>query len=666
MWTRITLGHLQPSDVVCKPGSDPDSIAASDVQNSDLSVSPGFVASGLAGLTVAQIVHDFKSICRVEVWRQVSGELARFLEQKPRRTNDRPKDPPPPGKRGSISGLLFAGSTEKEWEWKRGLGWLHKSEETWFQYHYGECAATGRFCRKSELVRTGYGFSIGKSALGDQFAMCESSGMAFLVGDLVPARDAEGAHIKIGRQLIDERVFFLDEDAKEYFPSVSRVQIDPAAEGEKRKFISAFTLNRADGAYAHCSSCGKHYTRASLVTIQETGGRYCQRCYTHQMRKIAIREFNHKGYPPPIYTKPENRITDRNAKMIAKYKKAMGLGEEGFVRLYGLEVETEMDRKHVKKAGMDRFSLAMAVKKALGEDFVITKEDGTLIMNGKYSDGKPPGSLYAGFEIVSAPADLAEHRKRWPILEQQPWHKHLRAWDTTTCGLHIHVSRASLTPMMIGRILYFVNLPGNKKFIQKVAGRSEEKYTKFHQKKITDSLYPDRVINPEEEENYNRRRRVAVNVSNRHTIEFRIFRGTVRSCHILRNIEFVDALIQFCYPCERSLNELREYKKFISFVASRKKEWPEFYRWLEHHKMVPKAFLPRAKPYTEKDRRGTTPPELAEPEVFPEPISSLKASQDAEEEAGQPQLLPVETLVAFGEADTEEGEDFESDDADNF
>jgi hypothetical protein len=198
-------------------------------------------------------------------------------------------------------------------------------------------------------------------------------------------------------------------------------------------------------------------------------------------------------------------------------------------------------------------------------------------MNGKYSDNDI-GSKYAGFELVTAPADLATHYSRWPLLSTAKHSNLLRSWDTPTCGFHVHVSRNGMSALQIARIVLFVNHPHNKLFIQKVAGRGSAKYCRYFNKEPKDAV----GVHYKNDEN----RRQAVNLTNEKTIEFRIFRGTVNPKHILRNIEFCDAICDFCYPASRPLGDINNKIKFLSFVEQNKKRWPLLAAWLAIHGFI--------------------------------------------------------------------------------
>lgn len=133
-------------------------------------------------------------------------------------------------------------------------------------------------------------------------------------------------------------------------------------------------------------------------------------------------------------------------------------------------------------------------------EFIVTKDD---------------GSLDRGFEIVTAPATLEEQLAHWkPFFARLP--SGLRSFSTCTCGLHIHCSRRPLTELTIAKIVCFTNANFNRPFVECIAGRPSGRWANIWPKKLSDA----RKINPERYE--------AVNLQNYDTIEFRIFKGTLK------------------------------------------------------------------------------------------------------------------------------------------
>ncbi len=378
-----------------------------------------------------------------------------------------------------------------------------------------------------------------------------------------------------------------------------------------KRWIAKANLEKA--GFKRCPNCNNCYPLPILKYHIETDSTICDGCYIAHVGSNMILPHNAKGYPDKLYTKTTRlgcKVVDG---LYCATNKPVAVQS---VRLFGAEVELELSLPQAVKFGKNRVVIASEVKKVLGNDFCLIKEDGTLTTNGKYSESGTNGPMYAGFEVVSAPADLAAHRDRWPKLTQCPSFSALRAWDTKTCGFHVHVSKSALTTLQIGRMLEFINHSANKAFIQKVAGRSEERFTRYLDKNVVDALHPDRVINPEEEGSHNRARRVALNVSNPHTVEFRIFRGTINPKHILRNIEFCDSVCDFCYPAARSLKEFSSPDYFIKFVDGNRKKWPLFAEWLAFWKFIVVKDVLKLSDKADKSLLTLKPHELAEADVL--------------------------------------------------
>ena len=348
-----------------------------------------------------------------------------------------------------------------------------------------------------------------------------------------------------------------------------------------------------------CSACERHgidgmlkpVRKALMKTLSQSGNLFpqfhdgahiCPFCETERLRSL-IGKHNCKIYPKPIQATEATRI---GHKVVDGFVFSTGKREAvADAMLFGVEVETEFSKNKLLARKLDRYDMTAEIIDALGPDFVRAKEDGTLTANGKYSDGDPnAGMMFAGVEFVSAPSDLATHRVRWPKLAESTNYDALRAWDYDTCGFHVHVSRAALTPLQIDLMVYFINHPDNKKFIEVVAGRTEQRYTRFYPKDLAAVLKPDGVVSKDEEDAHNRSRRVALNISNQATVEFRIFRGTVNPRHILRNIEFCQAVANFCLPCTRSFKEYGDWSRFCKFVSENRKErnggWPLLAAWM--------------------------------------------------------------------------------------
>lgn len=210
------------------------------------------------------------------------------------------------------------------------------------------------------------------------------------------------------------------------------------------------------------------------------------------------------------------------------------------VRYFGTELETEVTSNSASalKAQLRH------IDKLLGEN-VIMKHD---------------GSLSNGIEIVTKPFTLEKQFEIWtPFLDAK--HDGLISWDSSRCGLHIHVSRAGLTEATIAKAVCFVNSHGNKKFMYVIAGRKQSNYAQFKAKTF------------EEAGKYSGERREAINLANSHTVEFRLFKGTLKKESVFKNLEFCDALLDYCAQDGLTVSQAMSRASFIRFVR-KEGRWP--------------------------------------------------------------------------------------------
>jgi hypothetical protein len=545
--------------------------------------------------------------------------------------------------RKSVFGRLYPGSMEHDWKHYEGIGWvfLH-CEENEFRRAYAECFGSKKWFKRTahhsitvggemDEITGGPRYILKEYADANGWLTCPTSGVAFQKKDGIEVYDEKGNPVWIFRQA-RRQTDICQVDGRRYLMSALKV----LKKGEFGERVLVACCNLDEKKYDVCPKCSEHTEKGS-IGIWPGIGRACYSCHKHNQRESGyIQQYNGKTYPKSIVAESKrlgHKVVEGQICATMKHRTVPDL------RLYGVELETEFHMKGLSKLGGDRMDMALLMGQALNNPvpFVVFKEDGTLTMNGKYSD-EDIGSRYGGFEVVSAPASLAIHREKWPKLSEFKYYDLLRSWDTTTCGFHVHVSRDALNSLQIGRILVFMNHPDNKRFIQKVAGRSEKKFTKYVPKGFTDSLHPERVINPDEQKEHDRARRVAVNLKNPNTIEFRIFRGTVNPRHILRNLEFVDAMCEFTHPASRSLTEMHDYVYFLAFVSRNRKRWPLLAEWLAH---PDRKFIELKKPDEEKANMKLLT--LRPNEVTENEEKGDEAWKDPEPEKKKPVFASVES-----------------------
>ena len=198
-------------------------------------------------------------------------------------------------------------------------------------------------------------------------------------------------------------------------------------------------------------------------------------------------------------------------------------------------VELEVDHDYGDTT-YDRHAVAQAVTDA-AEGRVYCKSD---------------ASIDNGFEIVTHPGSLAYHtyQFRWANLMRICTKAGMKSHDTETCGLHFHVGRSGLGDTPEARanaaanlvlLSYALKAPLTK-FSRRKAERLD-RWAAFPQ--LSSSLLAtasDAELREMAWETEDDGRYQAVNLCNSATVEFRIFRGTLKRDTLIAAMQLVHNL----------------------------------------------------------------------------------------------------------------------------
>lgn len=286
-----------------------------------------------------------------------------------------------------------------------------------------------------------------------------------------------------------------------------------------------------------CDHCNRYYFRCAM----------CQRVVRQSYRSTRNQTACRGCYPTPCFD-------------------FTPIGVPPFL---GVEVEVESNESDFRHAYAETLRL-------LPESFATLKEDGSL-------------SEY-GYEIVSRPASYVEHVAAWtPFFQAVRDGKlgQLTAWSNDSCGLHVHICRDAalrvspfdtLPPIderwkldqhTIALIVCFVNLPRNRRFIETIAGRNSNSYTNFQRKRMATAATRTGF------------KYEAVNLEHSASLEFRIFKGTLRAQSFFKALEFVLALSEFC----RSTFNVRKamaLSTFIRYVNENASKYPNLDSFIQN------------------------------------------------------------------------------------
>lgn len=186
---------------------------------------------------------------------------------------------------------------------------------------------------------------------------------------------------------------------------------------------------------------------------------------------------------------------------------------------------------------------------------------------------KHDGSLLlAGFEIVTSPNPIDRYIDKMDGMLEVISSMGYSSWDSKRCGIHIHVNKNSLSPFQIAKILAFIYNPANFRFVKTIAQRHNDRYASFSN---VDYGKPKRIKYPFDFDRY-----TAINLHNRNTVEFRMFRGTLLPKRLYKNLEFVDSLIEFTSTCNNSFGDCQGWETYVKYVTLQYKKYPYLYAFL--------------------------------------------------------------------------------------
>lgn len=195
---------------------------------------------------------------------------------------------------------------------------------------------------------------------------------------------------------------------------------------------------------------------------------------------------------------------------------------------------------------------------------------------------KSDGSLDDGMELVTHPMSLDYHKSFcWEEIMKKAIYRGYRSHQTSTCGLHIHVNRncfgedRDTQDEVISRILYFVEHHWNE--LLKFSRRSEYAMNRWASRYGYENSA--RAILDKAKKG-NNGRYAAVNLMNYATIEFRMFRGTLKLNTFLATLELVNAIINVALDySEEGLYKL-SWSEFVSNITE-----PELIAYLKERRL---------------------------------------------------------------------------------
>lgn len=212
---------------------------------------------------------------------------------------------------------------------------------------------------------------------------------------------------------------------------------------------------------------------------------------------------------------------------------------------FGLEIESEVDYCDYSATRDERaYNVKTKIENCFKKDFLFFEED---------------GSLDEGFETISQPMSY-EFIKNNNVVELiTDFLKEQGMYASCDCGLHIHITKTDKVKSKMPKILNFFE--NNKEDLIKFSRRDNSSFREWcdfysnYDEKLT-ALEAERIcLRPGD------RRHMCINLTNRDTIEFRCFAGTLNSRIVYGCIEFILTLLENIDDIE-NFEDLKRINKF--------------------------------------------------------------------------------------------------------
>lgn len=307
------------------------------------------------------------------------------------------------------------------------------------------------------------------------------------------------------------------------------------------EWSSDYTLYIQDRSESFCESCTENYAT------------YCEYCDEYNVDgcsdcEDSIHEIHDYSYrPDPVF-----HSTDKDERLF-----------------FGIEIEMESPHG-------DTSILRQAAETA------------HMLEDTDHAYLKSDGSLNCGMELVTHPMShdyyQNEAHELWGVLDTlRDVHK-MRAWDASTAGLHIHISRTGFSG---GAHMHrFLNLVySNEYLFSELAGRNSARWAKYDDVVANTSVVVDgerkwvayKSFKNKIEHGRSSDRYSAVNTQNAHTLEMRIFRSSINKNVVKAQISLAHASVE--YTRRLSLQDIKDgalkRDNFIAYIISNAETYPE-------------------------------------------------------------------------------------------
>lgn len=253
----------------------------------------------------------------------------------------------------------------------------------------------------------------------------------------------------------------------------------------------------------HCGDCGEPVDSAALHGEYDA----CPQCVRARLRHMA-------GDAPSVILPYHSDFRRSRSRLI----------DSEWTRATGWHIGVELEVERVARS-RSRDELAGLLQAAANRE-------------GRRLWAEMDGSLGDGFELISEPMGLDAHRGMWPVVLASDAVRSLRSHSTSTCGLHVHISRRGITRHQLARANRLLGMQEAAVFFRAVARRWESSYGCAKRSGFSGEREVAMLSTPSG-------RYEALNLTGSRTVEFRLWRGSLLPQAVLASIEASVAILRY-------------------------------------------------------------------------------------------------------------------------
>lgn len=327
-----------------------------------------------------------------------------------------------------------------------------------------------------------------------------------------------------------------------------------------------------DNNYEECCGCGEMFQRDNMYMRE--GDWYCRYCYEEREEEAPEPMTEHEilGTKDMQKVMPPTNVLGYHSNTPRCFFRDES-SEPPISKYFGIELEIDVPES--KQDGQHRASVVNAVLTALNTDENRQNWNHWTAMN----DGSTSGY---GFELISQPMTI-KYMEQAKIIErlcdalQIAKDEGYRSHDTSTCGLHFHVSKNALSEECIVNAMMLVDKFWDVVFKMSRRNKNNIRWGKkmdcFCYLESDFNMQHNQMIDNVKNPHFAEDRYDAINLTNDHTIELRVCKGTMKKNTIMASLHFFDFLLElgeaetryriFMMTKEEFIDKAKEYHPSI-------------------------------------------------------------------------------------------------------